>query len=105
VFVILIAPVALGVPAMVVFIPPPVIGAPAMLAGFMQVMASVLGLRTAIAVVLDSFMQPVIGSCDSTMALLITISAQIWSRAKYSETDRCRRDKRRPSEKMWQSYC
>jgi hypothetical protein len=105
VFVIFVAPIALGVPTMIVFIPPAVIGAPAMLACFMQVMARVLGLRTAIAMVLDSLMQPVIGSCDSTMTLFITIRAQIWSRAEHCETDRCRCDKRRPSEKMWQSYC
>jgi len=33
-FVIFIAPIAFGVPAMLIFIPPPVIGSPAMLAGF-----------------------------------------------------------------------
>ena len=75
VFVILIAPVALGVPAMLVFIPPPVIGIPAMLACFMQVMARVLGLRTAIPMMLDGLMQPVIGFCDAMLALFITIRA------------------------------
>jgi hypothetical protein len=105
VFVIFVAPVALGVPTMIVFIPPAVIGAPAMLACFMQVMACVVGLGASIPMMLDGLMQPVIGSCDSTVTLFITIRAQIWSRAEHCETDHCCCDKRRPSEKMWQSYC
>jgi hypothetical protein len=103
VFVVFVAPVALCVPTMIVFIPPAVIGAPAMLACFMQVMARVVGLRTAIAMVLDGLMQSVIGFCDSMLARCITISAHIWGRAEYCETDRCRCDKRRPSKIMWQS--
>jgi hypothetical protein len=75
VFVIFIAPVALCVPAMLVFIPPAMIGTPAMLASFSQVVACMVGLRTSIPMMLDSLVQSVIGSCDSTMALFITISA------------------------------
>lgn len=81
-FVILIAPVAFCAPAMLVLIPPPVIATPAMLASFMQVVACVFGLRTSIPMVLDGFMQVVIGFCDSTMARFISISAQIGSRAE-----------------------
>jgi hypothetical protein len=44
--------------------------------------ACVFGSLTSIPVVLDSLMQPVIGFCDSTMALFISISAEIWSRAE-----------------------
>jgi hypothetical protein len=75
VFVVFIAPVALCVPAMLVFIPPAMIGIPAMLASFSQVMARVVSLRTSIPMVLNGLMQPMIGFCDSTMALFITISA------------------------------
>jgi hypothetical protein len=75
VFVVFIAPVALCVPAMLVFIPPPVIGIPAMLASFSKVVACMVGLRTSIPMMLNGLMQPMIGSCDSTMALFISISA------------------------------
>jgi hypothetical protein len=102
VFVVFIAPVALCVPAMLVFIPPPVIGIPAMLASFSQVVARVVSLRTSIPMVLNGLMQPMIGFCDSTMALFITISAQIWSRAEHHECNRCCGGKRRPCETMWQ---
>jgi hypothetical protein len=40
------------------------------------------GLLASIPVMLDSLMQPVVGFCDSTMALFISISAEIWSRAE-----------------------
>src|SRR6202521_3397904 len=98
VFVIFIAPVAFSVPAMLVFIPPPVIGAPAMLASFAQVVARAFGLHTAIPMVLNGLMQLVIRSCDSTMALFITISAQIGSRAEHDKSKRCCSGKRLPSE-------
>jgi hypothetical protein len=101
VFVIFIVPVALCVPATLVFIPPPVIGIPAMLASFSQVVTRVVSLRTSIPMVLDSLMQPVIGFCDSAMALFITIGAQIWSRAEHHKCNRCCCGKRRPSETMW----
>jgi len=42
----------------------------------------VFGLRTSIPMVLDGFMQVVIGFCDPTMARFISISAQIGSRAE-----------------------
>jgi hypothetical protein len=103
VFVIFIAPVAFCAPAMLVLIPPPVIGTPAMLAGFTQVMACAFGLLTSIAMVLDGLMQPVIGFCDSTMALFITISTQTWSRAEHDKSKRYCGGERIPSEKMWQS--
>jgi hypothetical protein len=103
VFVIFIAPVALCAPAMLVFIPPPVIGTPAMLAGFTQVMACAFGLLTPIAMVLDGLMQPVVDFCDSTMALFITISTQIWSRAEHGKSKRYCGGERLSSEKMWQS--
>jgi hypothetical protein len=103
VFVIFIAPVALCVPAMLVFIPPAVVGTPAMLSSFAQVVARALRLRAAIAMVLDSLMQVVIGSRDSTMARFISISAQSWSRAEHHKSNCYCGRKRLPSEKMWQS--
>jgi hypothetical protein len=88
VFVIFVAPVSLCMPAMLVFIPPAMIGVPAMLASFRQVVACVVGLRASIPVMLDGLMKPVIGFCDSTMTLFITIGAQIWSRAEQHESNR-----------------
>jgi hypothetical protein len=103
VFVIFITPVALGVPAMLVLIPPPVVATPAMLASFMQIVARSLGCLTAIAMMLDGLMQPVIGSGDSTVARFISISAQSWSRAEHDKSKRYSGCKRLPTEIVWQS--
>jgi hypothetical protein len=103
VFVIFIAPVALGVPAMLVFIPPPVVATPAMLASFMQIVACALGCLTAIAMVLNSFMQSVISFGDSTMARFITIRAQSWSCSEHDKSKRYCGCKRLPTEIVWQS--
>jgi hypothetical protein len=103
VFVIFIAPVALGVPAMLVLIPPPVVGTPAMLASFMQIVACVLGCLTAIAMMLDGLMQLMVGFGDSTMALFISVSAQSWSRSEHDKSKRYCGCKRLPTEIVWQS--
>jgi hypothetical protein len=54
VLVVFVSPIMLGVPGLGVRIPPPVPMAPAIFASFREVVASAIGLGTAIAVVLDS---------------------------------------------------
>ena len=70
-FVIFIAPIAIGVPALIVFIPPFMIRSPTLLAGFRQVVAGAIGLRAAITVVLDSVMQLMVGSRNTLLAILV----------------------------------
>jgi hypothetical protein len=75
VLVVFISPIVLGVPALGVGIPPPVPVAPAMFASFREVVAGAIGLGTAIAVVLDSLVEPMVGAIDASLAIVV-ISAQ-----------------------------
>lgn len=65
---VVIIPVAVGMPAMAVFIPPPVGVSPAVLARFVQLLARVYHLSALPAMVFGSFVQPVIGFCDAPLA-------------------------------------
>jgi hypothetical protein len=51
--------------------------------------AGVRGLFTSITMVLDGFMQPVIGSRDAAMTLFISIRPQYWSSAQNKTTRYC----------------
>jgi uncharacterized membrane protein len=85
VVVIVIIPIAFGVPAVAVFVPPFVIGIPAILAGFPQFMASVLGLLTIPAVVLRGFMEAVVGLCEAVLAFSF-ISARTRCSGEHEKT-------------------
>jgi len=75
VLVVFISPVVFSVPALGVGIPPPVAIAPAVFASFREVVTGAVGLRTAIAVVLDSLVKAVVGAIDASLAIVV-ISAQ-----------------------------
>jgi hypothetical protein len=72
VFVIVIAPIAIGVPAALVFIPPTVVRAPAALALCDQLPMRMFGLLAAITVMLDSLVKLVIrlGNVFLTITLI-----------------------------------
>jgi hypothetical protein len=69
--VIMVIPVAIVVPAMIVFIPPAMIVAVAILAGFVQVVASGIGLAAFASMMLDGFMKTMIGAADALLAVVI----------------------------------
>ena len=75
VLVVFIFPVVFSVPAMGVGIPPPVTIAPAMFASFREVVTGAVCFGTAIAVVLDSLVKPVVGAIDASLAIVV-VSAQ-----------------------------
>jgi hypothetical protein len=75
VLVVFVSPIVLGMPALGVGIPPPVTIAPAMFASFREVVTGAVCLGTAIAVVLDSFVEPVVGAINAFLAVVV-ISAQ-----------------------------
>jgi hypothetical protein len=75
VLVVLISPVVLSMPALGVSVPPTVAVAPAMFASFREVVTGAVGLRTAIAVVLDSVMKAVVRAVNTSLAIIV-ISAQ-----------------------------
>jgi hypothetical protein len=67
VIVVVIVPVALGMPAMVVFVPPPVCVRPAVFTRFTQLVARVDRFSAVPAVMFSGFMQPMIGFGDAPM--------------------------------------
>jgi hypothetical protein len=69
--VIMIVPIALRVPAMVVFTPPATVMLPAIRAGFGEFLAPVLGFRAVPAMVFGGFVQFVIGLDDALLAIVI----------------------------------
>ena len=75
VLVVFVSPIVLGMPALGVGIPPPVTIAPAMFASFREVVTGAVCLGTAIPVVLDSFVEPVVGAINAFLAVVV-ISAQ-----------------------------
>jgi hypothetical protein len=75
VLVVFISPIALGVPRPGIGVPPPMIGRPAMFASFGEVVTGVVGFGTAIAVVLDRLVKPVVSAVNASLAVVF-ISAE-----------------------------
>jgi hypothetical protein len=75
VLVVFVSPIVLGVPALGVGIPPPVPMTPAIFPSFREVVTGAVCLGTAIAVVLDSLVKPVVGAIDASLAIVV-VSAQ-----------------------------
>jgi hypothetical protein len=73
--VIVVVPIAVGVPSMPVFVPPPVRVRKAVLARFVQFMASVVRLLTLTPMMFDGFMKTMIGPGDAPLASIV-IGAQ-----------------------------
>jgi hypothetical protein len=68
---IMIVPVAIGVPAPAVLIPPAMVFVPAAFAGFTQFMTCMLRLPAVPPVILDGFMEPVVRFGNTPLALVI----------------------------------
>jgi hypothetical protein len=75
VLVVFISPVAFGVPGLGVGVPPPMAAAPAVLASFSEIVTGAIGFGTAIAMVLDSLVKPVVGAVNALLAVVV-ISAE-----------------------------
>ena len=67
---VVVIPIVFCTPAMLVFIPPPMIRGPAALPLFVQDVAPFFRLFALIAVVLDGFMQIVIGFRNAVLAVI-----------------------------------
>jgi hypothetical protein len=74
---IVVIPIALGMPAMCVFIPPSTIGVPAALPRFVQFMTPAFGLLAPVAMMLNGFVQPVVRARNAALAI-VAIGAQTW---------------------------
>ena len=71
VLVVFVSPIVLGMPALGICIPPPVPMAPAILASFREVVAGAVGLVTAVPVVLDSLVEPMVGAINASLAVVV----------------------------------
>jgi hypothetical protein len=68
---IMLIPITIRMPAMLVFVPPAMVGVPAMLTHFVQHSAPALRLLTPVTVMLDGFVQLVIGFRNAPLAVII----------------------------------
>jgi hypothetical protein len=71
VVVIVVIPIAIGVPAVSVLVPPAMRAAPAMLASFVQLVTGMVGLAAVPTMMLDGFMQLVVRASDATLTIVI----------------------------------
>jgi hypothetical protein len=81
VLVVFVFPIVLGMPALGVGIPPPVAMAPAIFASFREIMTGAVGFGTAVPVVLDSLVEPMVGAINAFLAVVV-ISAHAGSCAQ-----------------------
>ena len=79
---IVVVPVALGVPAVFVLVPPAMILIPAALAGFVKFVALVVGLGAVASMSLDGFVELVVGVRDSALAVVVGLGMQAWGRGE-----------------------
>jgi hypothetical protein len=92
VIMIMVIPIMIRMPAMFVFIPPSVVDIPATLTRIVQLVTPTLSLLALVAVTLDSFVEPVIGSCDAPLA--VVIGAQVRRAYEHEKASQCRGSKR-----------
>jgi hypothetical protein len=68
---VVIIPIALGVPAPLMFIPPAMVGAPAALTGCAEIVTGALGLPTLIAMMSNGLVEFVIGVDNAALAIML----------------------------------
>jgi hypothetical protein len=71
VIVVVVIPVTISVPAMVIFAPPAMAVLPAIFAGFVKFTTVFGGFWAVPAVVFHGFMEPVVGPCDTLLAVIV----------------------------------
>jgi hypothetical protein len=74
--VIVVIPIAIGVPTVAVFVPPAMAFSPAALTRFAQFMARVIRLPAVPAVVLDGFVQSMVRFEDTSLATIVTLGGR-----------------------------
>jgi hypothetical protein len=88
VIMIVVIPIAFGVPAAPVFVPPAVVDAPAVLAGFAEFMTGVFGLPALPAMAGNGLVEVVIGARHAALAIVV-VGAQHGRSSKHQK--RCQR--------------
>jgi len=80
--VIVIIPVALGAPTVPVFIPPTMVAGVAILAGFVELTASVIGLTALASMMLNSFMETMVGPGNALLTIVIGAARKLGAPVK-----------------------
>jgi hypothetical protein len=75
VLVVFISPIAFGAPTLTIGVPPPMAVGPATFASLGKLVTGVVGFGTAIAMVLDSFVEPVVSAVNASLAVVF-VSAE-----------------------------
>ena len=83
--VIVFVPVAVGVPAVFVLVPPAVLFAPATFAGFVELVALVIGLTAVPSMALDGAMEFMFLVGDAALAAVDLVGVQPWRRGEEQE--------------------
>jgi hypothetical protein len=107
--VIVVIPIAFRTPAMLVFIPPSMTGAPAVLPRLVEFMTPAFGLRAMAAMMLNGFVQPVVGARNPALAI-VAIGAQKRRSSEHQKPSQRGCSKRRFSEEqivqsIWHKFC
>jgi hypothetical protein len=101
--VIVVVPIAVGVPAVAVFIPPTVPPAPAVFPRFMQIVPRTIGLPAVPAVMLNGFVQLVIRPGDSPLAISVVFRGRPRRSGEGQHTENCHSSEQSPSEELFLS--
>jgi hypothetical protein len=86
--VVVVIPIVIRMPAMLVLIPPSMTGGPAALPRFVELVARAIGLLTLVAVVLDGFVQLVIGFRNASLAIVV-IGPHLRRAGEHKKTSQC----------------
>jgi hypothetical protein len=87
--VIVVVPVAFGVPAVLVFIPPAVVGVPAPLAGLAEFDPSTIGLAALPAMTGGGLVEFVVGAGDAALAIVV-VGLERWRGDEHQERGQSR---------------
>jgi hypothetical protein len=89
--VVVLIPVALGMPTMTVFVPPLVCVCPAVLTRFVQLLTRLSRLSAFPSMVFSSFVQPMVGSRQASLACVVIGPKRRCTHEKKSTCQRCGR--------------
>jgi hypothetical protein len=102
--VIVVIPIAIGVPAVAVFVPPTMALIPAALAGLVQIVPSVVSLPAVPAMVLYGFVQSVVRLGDTPLARIVALGGCLRHCRECQHADKYCGSERRLSEELLLSH-
>jgi len=98
--VIVVIPIAIGVPATAVLVPPAMSLSPAAFPRLVQIVASAVRLPAVPAVMLDGFVESVVGFGDAALALIVTLGGCPGCTRECQHPKECGRGQRHSGEKL-----